>query len=578
VFVVGVVMLRAALRHKGELKMRFNIVFSALAIATVAGSSFGGAFGLQFVSRGSSGVYNGAAAEIPAFDPDTDRVFVVNGQLGRVDVFQMNNAGVLAPAGSIAVPGISGAGKLNSITVRNGVLAVSANDNASNQNNGSVFFFNTSTNGLLGSAQVGSIPDMITFTPDGTKLLVANEGEPNSYNQTDSVDPEGSVSIINVSFPNQGQINIGSTVTANFNGFNAQVNSLRAAGVRIFGPGASVSQDLEPEYIAISDDSTKAYVTLQENNAMATIDIATGNVESIKSFGLKNHNLAGNGLDPSDRDGPGGTAAINIRNEPVFGMYQPDAIASYTRNGQTYLITANEGDARDYTGYVDEIRAGAAGYVLDPTAFPDALAVKANARLGRLNVSNASGDTDGDGDFDQIHTYGARSISIWTPDLTQVFDSGDDIEVMTAAAYPTNFNAGHTTNALDDRSDNKGPEPEGVVIGEAFGMVLAFVGLERIGGIMMYDVTNPASPILLDYINTRNFGVTPSQANLAAVGDLGPEGLVFVSAADSPTGQPLLIVGNEISGTTSVYTIVPAPGAALVMGLAGIAALRRRRA
>ena len=554
-----------------------RLISCCAVVSMVAGSSMGGAFSLQFVSRGSSGVYNASAAEIPAFDPVTDRAFVVNGATGSVDIFSMNSAGVLTPAGSIAVPGISGAGKINSVAVKNGVLAVSANDNTSNQNNGSVFFFNTASSTLLGSAQVGALPDMITFSPDGTKLLAANEGEPNSYGQGTSVDPEGSVSIVNVSFNGTGSISIGSTVTAGFGGFNGQAGALRAAGVRLFGPGASVAQDLEPESIAISEDSTKAYVTLQENNAMATIDLATGTVESIKSFGLKNHNLAGNGLDPSDRDGPGGTAALNIRNEPVFGMYQPDQIAAYTRNGQTYLITANEGDARDYTGFNEEVRVSAGSYVLDPTVFPDALAIKANARLGRLNVTNQSGDTDGDGDFDQIHTFGARSFSVWTPDLMQVFDSGDDIETITAAAFPGSFNASNSNNALDDRSDNKGPEPEGVVIGEAFGMVLAFVGLERVGGIMMYDVTNPAAPVFLDYINTRDFGVTPSQANLAAVGDLGPEGLAFVSAADSPTGLPLLIVGNEVSGTTSVYTIVPTPGVLGLAGLVGLVGLRRRR-
>ncbi|MFM9958354.1 MAG: choice-of-anchor I family protein [Phycisphaerales bacterium] len=559
------------------MKNSIRVVGVAAGLALAAGSAFGGAFSLQFTSRYGAGLFDQGAAEIPAFDPVSNRTFVVNGGQARIDVLDVNNAGVLSFNSSLNIAGITATGKINSVAVKNGVLAVAVADNASNQNAGSVHFFNTSTGLSLGSTQVGALPDMLTFTPDGTKLLVANEGEPNSYGQANSVDPEGSVSIVNVSFPMQGQISIGSTATAGFGGFNGQANALRASGVRIFGPGASVAQDFEPEYIAISPDGSRAYVTLQENNAVAVLDIATSTVTDIKPLGLKNHNLAGNGLDPSDRDGPGNTPLLNIRNEPVFGMYQPDAIASYSVAGQTYYITANEGDARDYTGFSEEIRAGAAGYVLDPTVFPNALALKGNARLGRLNVSNATGNTDGDTDFDQIHTFGARSFSIWDSNMTQVFDSGDDIEVITSNASPANFNAGHTTNALDDRSDNKGPEPEGVVIGEAFGMTIAFIGLERVGGIMMYDVTNPASPVFLDYINTRNFGVTPNQANLGTVGDLGAEGIVFVPASESPSGLPLLIVSYEVSGTTSVYTLVPAPGAGALMIGAGALLARRRR-
>ncbi|MDX2147857.1 MAG: choice-of-anchor I family protein [Planctomycetota bacterium] len=555
--------------------MRYAVFIGALVAS--AGVAVAGPLSLSFLSRGSSGLYNGSAAEVPAFDPVTKRVFVVNGAIGQVDVFQMSGSGALTPAGSIPVPGVTGAGKLNSVAIRNGVLAVAANNNASNQGNGSVHFFNTASTAHLGSTSVGALPDMLTFTPDGSKLLVANEAEPNSYGQADSVDPEGSVSIVDVSFPSTGNVTIGSTSTAGFGGFNGQAAALRAAGVRIFGTNATVAQDLEPEYITVSADSTKAYVTLQEANAMATIDIATGTVTDIRSFGLKDHSTPGNGMDPSDRDGPGGTAAVNIREVPVHGIYQPDAIASFVKDGQTYLITANEGDARDYVGLSEEVRVGSSSYVLDPTAFPNASVLKNNANLGRLTVSNQTGDTDNDGDFDRIEVFGSRSFSIWTPTLTQVFDSGDDIEQLTASLYPNNFNSNSTSNSLDDRSDNKGPEPEGVTIGEVNGRTLAFICLERVGGIMMYDVSNPAMPVFLDYINTRNFSVSPSQANLPLVGDLGPEALVFVSAADSPTGLPLLIVGNEISGTTSVYTIVPAPGAAALLGLAGVFASRRRR-
>ena len=84
----------------------------------------------------------------------------------------------------------------------------------------------------------------------------------------------------------------------------------------------------------------------------------------------------------------------------------------------------------------------------------------------------------------------------------------------------------------------------------------AFIGLERMGGIMVYDVTDPAAPVFVDYYNSRSDWSTEDVESVAgSAGDLGPEGLKFVPAAQSPNGQPLLIVGNEVSGTTSVYDL-----------------------
>jgi hypothetical protein len=554
------------------MQTKTRVVACALVALCGASAAMANPFRMAFVSRYQTGVYDNGGAEIPAFDPISKRVFSINGGQARVDVLDMNNAGQVSFNTSLTLPGITGSGKINSVAVKNGVVAVSANDQASNQNGGRVFFFNAQTGALLGDVGVGAVPDMVTFTPDGTKLLVANEGEPSSYGQAGSVDPEGSVSIIPLSFNGVGSVNIGAPVTAGFGAFNGQAAALRAQGVRLFGPGASVAQDVEPEYISVSADSRKAFVTLQEANALATIDLTTGAVESIKSFGLKDHNAPGNGLDASDQDG-----GINIRNWNVKGMYQPDSIASFQINGQTFHITANEGDAREYTGLNEVVRVGNAGYVLDPTAFPNAATLKQNANLGRLNVTTQSGDTDGDGDFDEIHVFGGRSFSVWSENGTQVWDSGDDIEQLVATTYPANFGASNTNNTLDNRSDDKGPEPEGVVVGEAYGKTLAFIGLERIGGVLMYDVSNPFSPVFLDYINTRDFTVTPSSANVNLVGDLGPEGLVFIPAVDSPTGVPLLVVGNEISGTVAVYSILPTPGAVGVLALGGLFALRRRR-
>lgn len=497
----------------------------------------------NFLSR-LGGVASANGAEIPAFDPASKRVYTVAGKL--IEYFTMSNTGALTLGGSLplgfTVPATDSAIP-NSVAVSNGILAASyaVIIKATNaQQPGRVTFYNATTGAVLNWVTVGYLPDMITFTPDGTKVLTANEAEPNSYGQATSFDPEGSVSIIDIS----GGVASATVQPVSFTSFNGQIATLRSAGVRIYGPGATVAQDMEPEYIAFSADGTKAWVTLQENNAFAIVDIATATVTNIIPLGLKDHSLAGNGLDASDRD-VNGTAAgggkINIQNWPVFGMYQPDAIAQYTIGGQTYYITANEGDSRDYTGFNEELRIGAAGFVLDPTVFPNAATLKNNANLGRLVATRMNGDVDGDGDFDQIQVLGARSFTIWNSTGALVYDSKNELEVITSILTPTTFNSDGAAASFDTRSDNKGPEPEGVVIGIIDGVPYAFIGSERTGDILVYNVSNPTSPVFVQYLNTPE--------------DLGVEGLAFVSAANSPTGKPLLITTAEVSRTISVYEV-----------------------
>ncbi len=255
------------------------------------------------------------------------------------------------------------------------------------------------------------------------------------------------------------------------------------------------------------------------------------------------------GLDASDRD-----SLINIRPWPVFGMYQPDAIASYRVGGRTLLVTANEGDAREYDSFEEEARIGSSSVVLDPVAFPDAAVLKQNANLGRLNITTALGDTDGDGDLDALYTLGGRSFSIWSTAGELVYDSGSALERITAAAFPATFNASNADNSFDSRSDNKGPEPEGLDVGSIAGRQYAFVGLERIGGIVAYDITNPESPVFVDYVNNRDFAL-PADGSVAEAGDLGPEGVLFVPGILAPKFEPLLIVTNEISGTLTTYAL-----------------------
>ncbi len=497
-----------------------------------------------------------SAAEIVAHDPATQQLFVVNGQTKSVDILSLTTPTTPTLVSSIAISPTYGA-DAQSVAVQNGIVAVAVQA-LLKTDPGSVVFFDTA-GAELGQVSVGALPDMLTFTPDGTKVLVANEGEPNDLY---TIDPEGSVSIIDLT-PGIADATVTTVGFTDFNVGGPRAAELPAA-VRIFGPNASVAQDLEPEYIAISPNSGTAYVTLQENNALAIIDIATAEVTSIGALGFKDHSLPANALDASDRDGPGNTALINIAPQPILGMYQPDAIATYVYSGTNYLVTANEGDARVYP--MDDIPDGpdegdifneesrVSSLTLDTTIFTDTTA------FARLNVTNTLGDANDDGTYEELYAFGARSFSIWDGTTgALVYDSGAALEQITAEAYPEFFNASNTDNNLDSRSDNKGPEPEGVVTGKINSRTYAFIGLERVGGVMVYDVTEPTAPSFVQYINTRDFTkslddeLDPPEWQEA--GDLGPEGLIFVPATASPTRTPLLIVAYEVSGTVAIYEI-----------------------
>lgn len=483
-----------------------------------------------------TGIFDQVAAEIGAHDPKSQRVFVTNVANRTLDVFSigdLNNPHELpsidlTPYGSHA----------NSVAASYGVVAA-AIEAEIKTDPGSVVFFEAATGAFLSQVTVGSEPDMLTFTPNGRRVLVANEAEPNDEY---TIDPEGSVSIIDLRRGAAG-LTQADVRTADFAAFNG---ATLEPSVRIFGPNATVAQDLEPEYIAISDDGKTAWVTLQENNAVAILDIGSATFTRIAGLGFKDHSLPGNGLDASDKDG-----AINIANWPVKGMYQPDAIATFRDKGRTYLITANEGDSRDYSGYNEEKRVKS--LVLDPVAFPNAAALQADSAIGRLTVTTANGDANHDGKYEELYAFGARSFSIRDADASLVFDSGDELERITAAAFPTEFNSNNDENGtFDNRSDNKGPEPEGVAIGKIAGRTYGFIGLERIGGIVVYDLSEPTAPRFIQYLNNRDFS---GDAELGTAGDLAPEGVLFIEGKDSPTKKPLLVVTNEVSGSTTVYEI-----------------------
>ena len=503
------------------------------------------ALNLNRLGTYSTGLFNQTAAEISAYDALSQRLFVTNGATNSLDILNISNPQAPTLFNSISLNPYGGA--VNSVSVKNGLVAVAVAATPKT-NNGRVAFF--SNNGTpLNSVTVGALPDMLTFTPDGTKVLVANEGEPEPISTNPVTNPEGSISIIDLA----NGVGLATVTNVGFTGFNSEKAALKTAGVRLLGnanSGPTVAEDVEPEYITVSADGAKAWISLQENNALAVLDVNTATITEILPLGWKNHNLPGNQLDASDRDN-----AINIRNWPVFGMYMPDTVASYSVNGQTYILTANEGDDRNND--VARVRT----LTLDPTAFPNGNTLRQDANLGRLTVSTVDGDTDGDGDYDQLYSLGARSFSIRDSQGNLVFDSGNVFENITASTFPAFFNTDADTNSFDSRSDNKGPEPEGLALGQIGDRFYAFIGLERIGGFMTYDITNPTAPFFVSYNNSRNFSQTPGPGT---GGDISPEGVLFISSQDSPNGQALVVLANEVSGTTTIYAATtPEPNAIL---------------
>lgn len=646
---------------------------------------------LNSIGSFETGIFDESAAEIAAHDPASQRLFVVNANSANIEVLDIRDPG--NPSKLFDINATNLGGIANSVAVQDGLVAVAVENN-NTQEPGLVAFYDINGT-LLNTVPVGALPDMLTFTPDGRTVLVANEGEPNDDY---TIDPEGSVSVIDIS---AGVAN--ATVrTADFTAFNDRRQELLDAGLRVFGPNASVAQDVEPEYIAVAPAGDRAFVALQENNAFAVVNIAEARIEDIVPFGFKDHSLPENGFDASDRDD-----AINITSHPnLVGMYQPDAIAVYEANGQTFIVTANEGDARDYDGFSEEARVK--DITLDPDAFPDFWTVQTDENLGRLTITTVDGRSDGtffnadlsgesqvpavetdasgravfklnddqtalrydlkvegldfgpilgqtpqtadtaddvtrlhlhaastgengpvalgildpaqDGDFDatinedgsttlsgvwqdsdatnqalsafipsllaanpddevglyvNIHTeanpdgelrgqvtateaydklfaFGARSFSIWDTQGNLIADTGSDFERITAERFPDNFNSNNDENSFDTRSDNKGPEPEGVAIGQVDGRSYAFVGLERMGGIMTYDITDPNNPVFVEYVNNRDFNGDPEAGT---AGDLGPEGIIVIPPEESPTGESLVVVASEVSGNTRLFDI-----------------------
>jgi MYXO-CTERM domain-containing protein len=533
-----------------------------------------------------------------------------------VQILSLSNTGTLSEKGFADFSSVFGAaGNWNgasSVAVdpnNRGFAAVSLIPSASTTTNGKVAFFDyraaTANNARsLVVLDVGFHPDSVKFSADGTKLLVANEGE---FIAASGVNAPGSLSIIDLS--SVAAIgNVSSLSNSNVSDFDFQAANLGVgaslAGVRnhsiaavgtsstfintvpdfnvLGGTGVGSDPDfykgIEPEFI--SQSGNKLYVTLQENNAVGVFDLGTNKWEKIHKLGTITQTI-----DASDQDGP-----VALLNDTVKGLPMPDAITTYTVLGQTYFITANEGDAR--TDDRDLSRFGDTGgnddmdTILDSNYPGDATGVRANSELGRLNVSRLDGDTNANGKIDDITMIGTRSFSIWNADTGElVWDSGSgngnaadgsinaatNMESLLLGLDPTYHNMNNGTPGADARSDDKGPEPEALTIGQIGSDMYAFIGMERQNGLMVYNISDPSSPYFVGYTNTLS-------ESLAS-----PEGMLFVSAANSPTGGALLLTGFEGVGTEATRGIsvhaVPEPSRAMLglLGL-GLVALRRRRA
>ena len=517
----------------------------------------------------NAAAFDEGAAEIVAFNPGTDQIYAINASDAVIDVIDVAADGSLTIGAPISVQtNVPTAKDITSVAYAENTLAVAVTvaetvavrdpEDANKtididiQKQGFVAFYNvsTATPTFINAVSVGVLPDMVIFTSDGAKALAANEGEP-PYDYQE--DPEGSISIIERPIAGWSAVTNQHVTTLFFTAFN--VGETRQAefpgDIRHVGPNTSSrSQTLEPEYIAISPDGSTAWVVLQEQNAVAVLDLDTNSITELRSLGYKDAMDPKNALDISDKDD-----AVSIVSWPIMMMYQPDTIASVAIGGEVYYVTANEGDARDndWWGWFEEYRIE--DLTLDPIAFPNADLWQKRELMGRIKVTDTIGDEDGDGDFDALYTFGARSFSIFDEDGELVYDSGNDFETITAARYGLDFNNDNTESDPDGRSDAKGPEPEALAVGVIDGKTYAFVGLERMGGIMIYDISDPESPIFVNYINNRDMETELDPDHPVDVGDLAPESIRFVASADSPTGSPILIVGNEVSGTVSVLSI-----------------------
>ena len=543
---------------------------AAAGINSTAGYENGNSpLNLNLIARYASGQYNvdGGVMEIVAYSQSNGYAYAINGQSGLLAAIPLGDL-----TAGISVARLSGTdidvkalveaadssfryGDMTSVAISpdNTILAAALQAEGYHDA-GRVALFACNADGSLtlrGLVETGVQPDMVTFAGSST-VLTADEGEPREGYGDGIVDPRGSVTVADVS-----------TLTSEvvgFDAFDARRDELASAGI-VLKKGVDSSTDLEPEYIAVSGG--KAYVTLQENNAIAVLDLASRTFDGIYSAGFEDYSVTPIDIDKKD------DAYAPRTYGSLMGIRMPDGIAAFQVDGKTYLVTANEGDAREWgdedlgTFYLseDEQDFGEEG-VTSPTG---AITGENSGLEGKVVFFKVE-DFDGL-DSGKDYLFGGRTFTIYEAGengVTEVFTSGNDFETLTARYLTDYYNCSNDNTVVDDRSGKKGPEAESVTVGTVDGRTYAFVALERTGGVMVYDVTEPASAQYVNYINTRDFAsiVEGSEEyedgeldKWVTGGDVAPEGLLFLSDAVSPTGEALLLAACEVSGTVAVYQV-----------------------
>ncbi|MEK4869225.1 choice-of-anchor I family protein [Niallia sp. FSL W8-1348] len=518
---------------------------------SVSAATFSDTIDVKKIASYSTGLTDkdGGGAEIVKYNPDNQKFYVINGKLQTIDIVDLSSLKTnthqdLSKEKSINIAELLNSnsfqyGDLTSIDINteNQIIAAAVQD-ADYTKNGRIVILDYDGN-ILHTFEAGVQPDNVIISKDGNHILSANEAEPR-MGLENGADPEGSVTIVNYETKQAKTVLFDNTSV-----IDSDVH------IRNNGSLADAVHDLEPEYISLTEDGKTAFVSLQENNAIAKINVETGKIISVKSLGFKDHSLPGNGLDAARND------KIEIESLPILGVYMPDSIDVIEKDGMTYLLTANEGDATEWEEFVNvkDFKKIKDSIQLDPSLFKGFTQQEAEAAFERMK---SSGDYDKlevltDRGNDAIYTLGGRSFSIWNADTMElVFDSGSEFEEITAERYPDYFNWSNDDDVFEKRSAKKGPEPEDVKVGMIGNELYAFIGLERISGVMTYNITNPSNATFANYTNTRDFSQTIS-------GDVAPEGLAFIQAENSPTNKPLLLVGNEVSGTVAVneYQVNP---------------------
>ena len=551
------------------LALQLGTAASAQGVPTGGYENGTAALNLTQIARYSAGQYNvdGGVMEIVAYNQATEWAYAINGQSGKLaaiplagltagaHVEELTGTEIDVKALVEAEDGTFQYGDMTSVAISPDSTTLAAALQAQGSNYaGRVALFTCEEDGTLtleALVETGAQPDMVTFAGDGV-VLTADEGEPREGYGENIADPKGSVTVVDVEAQE-------STVV-DFSAFDSQRDQLAEDGI-VLKKGSAPSVDLEPEYIAVSDG--KAYVTLQENNAIAVLDIESQAFEGVYSAGFEDHSTTAIDLDKKD------DAYDPQTYESLLGIRMPDGIAAFTVEGTTYLVTANEGDAREWgdedlgTFYLSEDERD---FSEEGVTSPTGAITGENSGLEGKVVFFKTEDFDGL-DPEKDYVFGGRSFTVFQATengLEEVFTSGDDFEAHTAQYVPEYFNASNDNAVLDDRSGKKGPEAESVTVGTVDGKTYAFVALERTGGVMVYDVTDPEAITFVNYVNTRDFGTTVEGSEeyedgeldkWVTGGDVAPEGLLFLDAASSPNGEPLLLAACEVSGTVAVYQL-----------------------